>query len=71
MLDQRQGDRSDSDAEIVELPLRCHWCGQDVLLIYRSADLFRTGAWACPSVACQKVQKIDLAGLIVRVVART
>lgn len=70
MSDDGEGDQSASDPEPITLPLRCQWCGQPVTLMYRPTNQYRTGAWSCPYSACQKIQKIDLQGSIVRVVTR-
>jgi hypothetical protein len=70
MSDDREGDRSASAPEPVTLPLRCQWCGKDVALTYQPTNQYRSGAWSCPYWACQKIQKIDLQGSIVRVVVR-
>ena len=70
MADDGHVEPSETDPEAVTLSIRCLWCGKDVALAYRPADKYRTGAWSCPHWECGKVQKIDLQGSIVRVVAR-
>jgi hypothetical protein len=63
-------DQQDDEPDTISLPLRCQWCGRDVALTYQPGGIYRTSAWSCPYWACQKVQKIDLQGSIVRVVTR-
>jgi hypothetical protein len=70
MADDGHVEPTQTDPEPVTLPIRCQWCGRDVALTYRPHDHYRTGAWSCPYGNCQRIQKIDLKGSIVRVVAR-
>ena len=56
--------------EPVTLPIRCHFCGQPVELIYQPAEAHKTILWLCPSADCRKPQPVDLRGTLVRVVAR-
>jgi hypothetical protein len=68
MADHLERQRSEPDeTNVATVPLYCQGCGIAVTLIYRP-DGVRTGAWSCPR--CNRIQKIDLPGVIVRVVAR-
>ena len=64
-------DNWDSERPETALPLHCQRCGQLVTLTYTPGNQFRTGAWSCPNVGCGHIQRIDLVGSIVRVVARS
>ena len=60
-------DEEDTETDTVTLPVHCQGCGLTVDLTYRP-DGYKTGAWSCPR--CNRLQRIDLEGRIVRAVAR-
>jgi len=60
--------RSDTRQE-VSIKRSCGSCGQHVTLTYRPSDETETCEWTCPFVGCRQVQKIDLPGSLIRVVA--
>ena len=61
-------DRRDARPE-VSVKLSCAACGQHVTLTYRPSDDTETCEWTCPFAGCRQVQKIDLPGSLIRVVA--
>ena len=64
-----KNDRRDTRPEDHAEKRSCAACGQHVTLTYRPSDETETCEWTCPFSGCRQVQKIDLPGSLIRVVA--
>ena len=63
---ERDSQSSEKDGVVlVSLAMRCLWCGHVATVQYRLGAHYRTAAWPCPT--CEKSQRVELLGSIVRV----